>query len=524
MILNDSALNTGPLNQKVNSAPPVEVITGTVDIVITFTVNIGSSGSEIAVEEKFPIPYEDKTSVLGADVGALDFYGSGVALSKDGLVMAVGARAWDVATSDNRGCVYIFDWDGSAWVERLKIQAGDAADQDGFGSSCALNSDGSILAVGAYFWEGTSTNIGGVYVFDWNGSSFVQRGIISAPAQSTTSQYVQFGAGCALSSDGSILAVGAPGVDSTYADQGAVYVFDWVVDSWVQRAVLLASDAAATDLFGASCALSSDGSILAVGATGWEDGAVSGIGSAYIYDWSGSSWLQRSILKASDAAASDGFGSSCAFNADGSILAVGASMWELVMSNAGGLYIFQWDGYAWHETNILKAPTQDWDMYYGWACALSADGDILAVGAPGASTVYYLRTPIPSIDITLVESMLATTFIVNVYDVASKALVSTHSISGNTTIEIPDNDSVFVTLYPDIGSIWKKATPYSVSDKVFPTDPSTTPFYYECTSAGTSGVSEPSWSTSGAISDGTAVWSFVENFAKPITHGPLVPV
>jgi hypothetical protein len=63
--------------------------------------------------------------------------------------------------------VYIFDWSGAAWVQRGSvIEASDAADGDYFGRSVGLSADGAILAVGAMYWEGTAgTDRGGVYTY-----------------------------------------------------------------------------------------------------------------------------------------------------------------------------------------------------------------------------------------------------------------------------------------------------------------------------------------------------------------------
>lgn len=95
----------------------------------------------------------------------------------------------------------------------------------------------------------------------------------------------------ALSGDGAILAVGAPGDDSattgvdgddtdnTATDSGGVYLFTRNSDDrWVTRTYIKASNTDAEDFFGTSVALSPDGTTLVVGATG-EDSAASGIGS-----------------------------------------------------------------------------------------------------------------------------------------------------------------------------------------------------------------------------------------------------
>ena len=91
-----------------------------------------------------------------------------------------------------------------------------------------------------------------------------------------------------LSGDGNILAVGAIGessaavgiggnqADNSAADAGAVYVYTRSGTAWMQRAYVKASNTGAGDHFGTSAALSSDGTTLAVGATG-EDSSVTGI-------------------------------------------------------------------------------------------------------------------------------------------------------------------------------------------------------------------------------------------------------
>ncbi|MEO5343788.1 MAG: hypothetical protein H7842_10705 [Gammaproteobacteria bacterium SHHR-1] len=321
-------------------------------------------------------------SVLTAqDAGSGDWFGQSCTLSADGSVLAVGASSWE-GTAAAQGGVYTYDWSVTAWVQRGSVlTAQDAAASDNFGISCALSADGSVLAVGAYLWEGTATSQGGVYIYDWSGTAWVQRGSVLTAQDAAASDY--FGVSCTLSADGSVLAVGAFGWEGTAADQGGVYIYDWSGTAWVQRgAVLTAADAAASDYFGRSCALSADGSVLAVGAHFWE-GTASDQGGVYIYDWSGTAWVQRgAVLTAADAAASDRFGVSCALSADGSVLAVGASSWEGTAADQGGVYIYDWSGTAWVQRGaVLTAADAAADDNFGVSCALSADGSVLAVGA-----------------------------------------------------------------------------------------------------------------------------------------------
>jgi hypothetical protein len=130
----------------------------------------------------------------------------------------------------------------------------------------------------------------------------------------------------------------------------------------------------------------------------------------------------------------------------------------------------------------------------------------------------------PYISGTLTESLAATDFKARVYQLSDGALVSDTTVTSSPyTLELQTLEPVLVTMLPDYGTQWAASTAYALNDKVFPTDPATSPYYYECTTAGTSDASEPTWPTSGTVNDGTAVWTYVEQMVQPITHGPLIP-
>lgn len=175
-----------------------------------------------------------------------------------------------------------------------------------------------------------------------------------------------FGYRLALSADGSTLAAGAPaedsnavGVDGNQADSssggsGAVYVFTRAGSAWSQQAYVKASNTGAFDQFGASLALSADGSSLVVGATTEDsnatgiggnqaDGSADNAGAVYVFARAGAAWNQRAYVKASNTGAGDQFGWSVALSADGSTLAVGA---PAEASSATGIGGNQADGSA----------------------------------------------------------------------------------------------------------------------------------------------------------------------------------
>ena len=98
----------------------------------------------------------------------------------------------------------MYEYSGSAWVQRGSDIDGEAAsDQSGY--SVSLSSDGSIVAIGAIENDGTASNAGHTRVYEWNGSAWIQKGgDIDGELGSDLS-----GISVSLSSDGSIVAIGA---------------------------------------------------------------------------------------------------------------------------------------------------------------------------------------------------------------------------------------------------------------------------------------------------------------------------
>jgi hypothetical protein len=318
--------------------------------------------------------------LTASDAAANDQYGGGLALSADGSIMAVGAWQWE-GTATDQGGVYIYDRSGDGWVQRGSVLiAADPGFDDSYGLYVSLSGNGEVLAVGAIYWEGSATNQGGVYIYDRSGDGWVQRGsVLQAPDAGSGDQ---FGNGVGLSGDGDVLVVAARFWDGSVANQGGVYTFDRSGDGWVQRgAVLTAADAKA-DSYASTVALSADGEVLAVGGWKW-DGAFTDQGGVYIYDRSGAGWVQRgSVLTAPDAGGDDRFGLAVTLSGDGNVLAVGAYLWDGPASNQGVVYIFDRSGDGWVlRGSQLVAADAAGDDKYGIGVALSANVAVLAVGA-----------------------------------------------------------------------------------------------------------------------------------------------
>ncbi|MDC3238998.1 Ig-like domain-containing protein, partial [Flavobacteriaceae bacterium] len=156
-----------------------------------------------------------------------------VSLSSDGSRVAIGASGND-GNGTNSGHVRIYSWNGSAWTKLGSDIDGEAANDES-GNSVYLSSDGSMVAIGAVLNSGNGTDSGHVRIYSWNGSAWTKLGSdIDGEAANDVSGRSVF-----LSSDGSMVAIGANG-NGSYAGHvrvygipsaGSIYQYVWDVDS-----------------------------------------------------------------------------------------------------------------------------------------------------------------------------------------------------------------------------------------------------------------------------------------------------
>ena len=301
-----------------------------------------------------------------------DQSGYSVSLSSDGSILAVGAR-YNGGNGIQSGHVRVHAWSGTAWVQQGDdIDAEAAGDQSGW--SISLSSDGSVLAIGARLNDGNGSNSGHVRVYVWNGNAWVQQGDdIDGEAEGDQSGY-----SVSLSSDGSILAIGSFDNDGNGSNSGHVRVYVWNGNTWVQQGDDLDGEAE-SDASGYSVSLSSDGSIVAIGAHK-NDGNGSLSGHVRVYAWSGTAWVQRGS-DIDGEAGGDQSGWSVSLSSDGSILAIGARLNNGNGASSGQVRVYTWNGIAW----IQRGGDIDGEAggdQSGYSVSLSSDGSIVAIGSP----------------------------------------------------------------------------------------------------------------------------------------------
>lgn len=386
-------------------------------------------------------------------------FGTAVAISTDGSTIAISAPPRNTGA----GAVYVFVRNGASWAQQAALTASNTQGDDRFGTALALTANGSILAVGAIGEDSGSTDpannsapdAGAAYVFVRAGSVWSQQAYLKA---SNVQEDDLFGGALALNATGTTLAIGATGEASASTaingDQsnnaaggaGAVYIFTDNGATWAQSAYIKAPNAEPLDSFGAAIALSADGNTLAVGAP-QEDGTVTGAefpisdppdvpspdpnvppppgapnplpttfqglcaaavlrpavgcesGAVYILVRAAGTWSAQSYIKGSNNEYEDRFGTSVALTADGDTIAIGSPSEDSSAfgvegnetlddaSGSGAAYVYRRDSGTWSQQAYVKASNTGVDDAFGASVALSTGAAALVVGASGEASI-----------------------------------------------------------------------------------------------------------------------------------------
>ena len=252
---------------------------------------------------------------IGSDINggrSGEMLGTSISLSSDGSIVAIGAIEDGF---HGNGHVGIYKNIGGTWTQIGSDINGEAAG-DWFGWSVSLSSDGKIVAIGGPSNGGTGINAGHVRVYKDTGGTWTQVGAdIDGEAEGDRS-----GEAVSLSSDGSIVAIGAPNNDANGSTSGQVRVYKNTGGTWTQVGADIDGDGA-DNYLGKSVSLSSDGSVVTIGAPGLGVSLVAGY--VRVYENTGGTWTQVGADINAEAT-DDSFGRSVSSSSNGAIVAIGA--------------------------------------------------------------------------------------------------------------------------------------------------------------------------------------------------------
>jgi hypothetical protein len=316
-----------------------------------------------------------QSDLLAPDAAEHASLGWAVATDADGATAAAGAWARRSPSGvEAAGAIYVFSRSGGGggYVLQQEIFAaeGSSGNNAYFGWSVALSRDGLTLVGGA---PGDALGTGAVLVFERASlaANFSRTARFAAVAGSQS----QLGTAVALSGNGVSFAA------TSY--EPAVLVFQRApAGGWalLQRLVAGTLD----DLFGSALAFSDDASALLVGAMGKYAEA----GAAYLFERPAASWapfpdepLCELTRTDGGAAAGEQLGGALALSATGLDAVLGAAQAQPDEVGVALHFARPARGALFAQRQVLAAP--QFFANFGADLTLSADGQVLAVGAPG---------------------------------------------------------------------------------------------------------------------------------------------
>jgi hypothetical protein len=361
-------------------------------------------------------------------------FGRAMAISGDGTTIVIGAPAESLATTEE-GTIEVWRWQNEYildsvpmydnaepwryatrtkhWVKQQSSMSGDGKFRgqfpgDMYGSSVAINADGSKIVVGCPGAQGANGEADGGqvqvlvrdgWVYNVGGDQY---DVAKWGAGTMLGEGVQiYGGGTgdrmggekslAINASGNTIAVGSALSDRNGADSGSVFVYEFIPPVWTQRTVI---DGEAAGDRASFVAMDTTGDIVAVGAPYHvgsivvEEGVNIGAGGGQVRVWywdrtqSPEIWVQRGSDIESTSSSHSQVGRSVAMNSDGDIVAFGGYK-NIQGSVTGFVRIVKWTETlgTWEQMGSDIEGEEPGDNS-GHSVSLSATGVTVSIGAP----------------------------------------------------------------------------------------------------------------------------------------------
>ncbi|MCH7849669.1 MAG: FG-GAP repeat protein [Planctomycetes bacterium] len=234
----------------------------------------------------------------------------------------------------------------------------------------SVSIDGNLIVIGAQLDEDAGTQSGSAYVYRFDGSNWIEEAKLTASDGAPGDRL-----GVAVSVSGNVIVVGAAGDDDGEPSSGSAYVFRFDGTQWIEEAKLTDPNGEELDLFGFSVSI--QGNVALVGAGGNDDAGL-GTGAAFVfrYDPLGAeTWVFQQQLNAVDAEGPALFGWSVKLSGDVALITAPQDN-----SQTGAAYVFRDTGTQWvHEIKLTAADPVGPFPFFGWSSSIS--GDTILVGA-----------------------------------------------------------------------------------------------------------------------------------------------
>ena len=298
-----------------------------------------------------------------------DNLGDAVSLNSDGSIVAIGAYHADNRAKLRAGSVMVYENNSGNWVQKGQTIYESNAD-DVFGKNVTISADGSILVASSAFYPSGNKN-GLVRVFEYNGSSWVQIGsdIVGDNVNH------QLGWSVSINDAGTIIAIGENVYDNgLLVNIGRVRIFENQSGTWTLIGTLLGNPNDG-DQFGQSVSLNSVGDIIAVAASG--TGGIAGYTRVYAH--LGVAWIQIGP-DIDGEAVGDQAGWSVKLNSLGNRVAISAPYNDGGGSNAGHVRIYENSAGTWTQLGEDINGTAAGENETRYGLGFNDAGDVVAIG------------------------------------------------------------------------------------------------------------------------------------------------
>ncbi|MBN1558742.1 T9SS type A sorting domain-containing protein [candidate division KSB1 bacterium] len=264
--------------------------------------------------------WREQTKLVASDGKADDSFGQSISFDDNYAVIgAAGYYSYYLV-----GSIYIFERNGTEWIERIKLQASDGLSGNQFGSSVCISGD--YIIVGACGYDDNGDNSGSAYIFERVGNSWHEAAKLHASGGERGDRF-----GCAVGISGEYAVIGASEDQQNGPWTGAAYIFKRDGHKWLQKAKLGASADQENTRFGYSVSI--DGRYCAIGAP-FES-------AVYLFKQNDTTWTEEAKFKASDQPSLCTFGYRVANHMNG--ILVGAIYASHYGIHTGAAYIYQFE-------------------------------------------------------------------------------------------------------------------------------------------------------------------------------------
>ena len=230
----------------------VVALSGDTALVSAATATVGANASQGA---GYIFTFSGGNWSQSAKLVATDGVGNdqlGIGAALDGATAVLGTPNPGFFT----GAAYVFTESGGNWSQTQKLTIPGTGPFTAFGGAVAL--EGQHLLIGANLAMGAQPSTGAAWMFTLTAGSWVQQQQLVATDGEPGANF-----GYAVALDGDTALVGA---DRAGGELGAVYLFEYDGSTWVQGNKLVASDASAQSGYGSG--LARQGNTILVGAPG----------------------------------------------------------------------------------------------------------------------------------------------------------------------------------------------------------------------------------------------------------------